>query len=109
MDFNINFQVKVRLTPLGRAQLQTDHAIWVAQNGGTRLPLEVRTFQAPPEDAEGWSTWQLWALMHAFGRHLYNGCSMPFHPNIRLINPEPQKVQLPRFGMGGPTPPAFKL
>jgi hypothetical protein len=73
------------------------HALWVAQNGGDKLPPEARTFRQPVEDSEGWSTWHMWELMAAFGKHIGPGREVPFATNIRLVMPA---VQMPGFGSG---------
>lgn len=67
IDFNINDDVKFKLTPLGRQIL-------------------ARTSKLCEEDAEGYVTWQLWDLMHTFGSYLFLGCDLPLHPDIVLIN-----------------------
>jgi hypothetical protein len=64
--FNVNDYAYVRLTPIERAIL-TEKAISFT------------------EDGEGWSKWQLWELMNAFGDRLYNGCRVPFETKIRLV------------------------
>lgn len=80
MKFNINEQVKVRLTPYGRALLEVDdHQFW--EQAGYQ-PVE---YTAPEEDSEGWSKWQLWELMHCFGKYLSNGGRVPFETEIKIL------------------------
>lgn len=68
MKFNINHEVRVRLTPRGRnIILSTPHEVM------------------PTEDANGWSKWQLWELMRVFGSHCYNGCEVPFETEIEML------------------------
>jgi hypothetical protein len=67
-EFNINSNVKVKLTDTGRRILH--------EKGRSRIQ----------EDAEGYSTWQLWGLMNTFGEHIRIGCEPPFETTIRLTN-----------------------
>jgi hypothetical protein len=69
IEYNINHNVRVRLTGRGRKILR--------QTG----PHDSK---ATP-DADGWSEFQLWHLMETFGPHLYLGCEVPFNPDIVLI------------------------
>lgn len=80
MTFNINDNVKVRLTELGRKILDDQHCAHEA-----RFPA-VKQFgrHDPQEDGDGWSKWQLWELMNKFGAHLGNGRPTPFHTIIRI-------------------------
>lgn len=84
MRFDINHMVKVRLTPFGRAQLAADYATFCAKNNISR------PYVPPAEDAEGWSTWQLWRLMFALGQHFGNGVDAPFETEIEIIESEQQ-------------------
>lgn len=78
--FNINCQVRVKLTPEGRAAHAADHeAFWASVKA--RTPRYV----PPREDAEGYSTWQLWSLMQAFGKHINLGGPLMFETNILLL------------------------
>lgn len=74
MTFNINDNVFVQLTDLGRKAHRYFHTNVVPQ-----LP-----YQAPAEDAEGWSEFTLWHLMEIFGPHLANGRPLMFQTTIRL-------------------------
>jgi hypothetical protein len=69
--FNINSEVYVRLTDLGHAIVRDEGTVYQSDKA---------------EDAEGYSKWILWELMYVFGRHLYNGCKLPFDTTIRLTN-----------------------
>ncbi|MBR1230243.1 hypothetical protein JQ600_35700 [Bradyrhizobium sp. AUGA SZCCT0176] len=75
MKFNINNEVKVRLTESGR---RIHRAQW-DQLGITSFP-----YQPPKEDSRGWSKWQLWCLMRDFGPHLNNGFDPPFKTEIDI-------------------------
>lgn len=67
-QFNLNDDVKVRLTDHGRNVL--------AKGQLTRQP-----------DADGYTKFQLWELMNIFGAYLVNGCSIPFDANSILFAP----------------------
>jgi hypothetical protein len=69
-EVNLNDYVWVRLTPRGRDLLHKTPQRWV------------------PDETDGWSKWQLWDLMNAFGTHLMIGFNVPFDPFIRLVPPE---------------------
>ena len=67
-QFNLNDDVKVKLTDHGRDLL--------AKKRLTRQP-----------DEAGYTKFQLWELMNIFGEHFYNGCSIPFEFNRILLAP----------------------
>jgi hypothetical protein len=67
--FNVNHNVKARLTSRGRE-------------------IQTRYFQlsdGPQPDSEGWRTYQMWELMLIFGQHCYMGPEPPFETNIRIM------------------------
>lgn len=66
VKINLNDKVRVKLTDHGRAVCQKHWG------------------EPPKEDADGWSTWQLWVLMQEFGQHMYLGCPSPFE-DIEVI------------------------
>ena len=69
--FNVNDQVKVRLTDHGRQVLFDEDQAWRLRDGSSN-----------EEDPDGWSTWQLWDLMATFGKHIYHGCDVPFETEM---------------------------
>lgn len=78
MKFNLNESVKVRLNDHGKAILRKQHE-------QTFKGMEKDfPYQAPKEDGDGYSQWQLWVLMKTFGPHLGNGCRAPFDLDIEL-------------------------
>lgn len=79
MKININDNVRVKLTDTGREVLKKNHNL-LNKRTGAHLP-----YLPPIEDADGWSTWQLWSLMRDFGPHIYNGCRIPFETEIKII------------------------
>ena len=85
MRFNINDLIRVKLTPLGRLKLEEEHSILFApyRAAGGYMP-----YTPPKEDAEGWSTWQMWYLFAKLGQHHYNGSPFLFETEIELIGVE---------------------
>ena len=82
MKFNINYNVKVRLTDRGRQILREEWEKYC------RPMFKPEDYIPPKEDTEGWSTWQLWDLMQRFGQHFYlqnTPAQMPFETTIEII------------------------
>lgn len=78
--FNINHTVRVKLTNAGRAFHAMQHAMFNMKTG-----RDIR-YTPPAEDAEGWSKWQLYDLMHEFGEQTYLGNNeLPFETDIQLV------------------------
>lgn len=67
-EFNVNDHVRVKLTDVGRRH----------------LTLPVNQPRTVTEDADGWSRWQLWDLMHTFGEVVYMGGAVPFDTDIEI-------------------------
>jgi hypothetical protein len=82
MKINLNDVVRVKLTDHGRAVLATDHAGFWSGRGFSYPYLQ------PKEDADGWSKWQLWSLMKAFGPHIGMGLDNCFDLTIQTIDKE---------------------
>lgn len=79
--FNINDQVRVKLTEAGLALLRAQHE---------QMNIEWRRndpFVPPKVDADGWTEYQLWDLMFTFGQemHMGNFGRMPFETTIQLM------------------------
>jgi hypothetical protein len=81
ISFNINDNVRVRLTPHGHAIYRKNHDELYIFNANPN------PYRAPTEDADGWSTWQLWDLMSHFGASMHNGCKLPFETEIKIVTP----------------------
>lgn len=80
MNFNINDNVKVKLTDFGRQMLEIDHdSFWKAVG---YMPYQYKAIE---EDSEGWSTWQLYDLMQRLGKHIRLGFEIPFETEIQII------------------------
>lgn len=77
-EFNVNEKVRVKLTARGRELHRKNHeGFW---QGSGFAP----GYEPVPEDAAGWSEWQLWELMREYGPHMYNGCKVPFETTIQI-------------------------
>ena len=82
MIFNINDEVRVKLTSFGHELMRKN---WDAVfKGDAAFP-----YKRPEEDAEGYSCHQLWRLMQEFGEHIGNGKPLLFSTNIEI--PEPRE------------------
>lgn len=81
IPFNVNDNVRVKLTPLGHKILLDDYLTMMLSYSEANRPFPYR---APKEDAEGWSTWQMWHLIQAFGPHVSMGRKNPFETNIQI-------------------------
>jgi len=78
MKFNINNNVRVKLTDKGREIHRKKYDnLWNGYHSLPYIPVE--------EDENGWSTWQLWQLMSNFGDSMYNGCDLPFETEIEIM------------------------
>jgi hypothetical protein len=79
LDFNINHNVFVQLTPTGITEMKRQHDELYDDIG-----IES-TFKPPKEDSDGWSEWQLWHLMNTFGHMTRMGVrENPFNLTIRI-------------------------
>ena len=77
MIFNINERVKVKLTVEGIKHLEKMHL--KLMEGG--FPYE---FTLPKIDKDGYTEFQLHALINIFGEVLHCGCKLPFKPDILI-------------------------
>jgi hypothetical protein len=88
MKFNINHDVRVKLTDRGMSLHKESHDKFWAQ-----FEREAPKYTPPKEDADGWSTWQLWTLMHDFGPYI-SMFDTPFETEIELVISEPPASKL---------------
>jgi hypothetical protein len=81
-DFNINDFVKVKLTEKGKYIYYhqfDDMNEEILKMGGRPLePIRLKY------DDNGYVEFQMWNFMEIFGRHLCNGCDIPFYTTIKL-------------------------
>ena len=83
--FNINSDVKVKLTPKGRE-------LFFNNKDYEKYPRTLT------EDRDGYSTWQLWVLMEEFGEHMYNSSDNCFETTILIDDKELNNLNLKRKG-----------
>ncbi|HQS59767.1 MAG: hypothetical protein B7Y56_03200 [Gallionellales bacterium 35-53-114] len=96
MNFNINHTVRVQLTDNGRALHKEEHLNFWGNSGHPKAPEYV----PPKEDIQGWSEWQLWVLMEAFGSYMQLGFDLPFNPTIELVPDESMNNEDQRLVLG---------
>lgn len=87
VSFNLNDQVRVRLTEHGRSILRGQHEqlnAFVIKRNPYAKPLAFTL----KEDEDGWSTWQLWGLMTHFGGHIAMTLPPPFASQIEFATKE---------------------
>lgn len=89
MRFNINENVKVRLTDYGRRLHKENWSRLVAMAGRPK----GWDYSPPKEDAEGWSEWQLWTLMQELGPHIHMGGDNPFDLEIEIVCKQTEAAQ----------------
>ena len=82
LDFNINNYVKVKLTEKGKYiyyhQFDDMNEDILKMGGKPLNPIELKY------DDDGYTEFQMWHFMEIFGKHLYNGCNIPFYTTIKL-------------------------
>lgn len=76
LKLNVNDTVKVRLTNSGKLAHRRAH------DELRRQFPKLRKYSPPKTDADGWSEWQLWHLMQAFGPVISLGSEPPFETTI---------------------------
>ena len=80
-EFNINNEVKVKLTAealaIHRRKFEELHKTY---------PHALGEYAPPKVDADGWSKFQLWQLMHDFGPHMFCGSDQLFEDNIVWVH-----------------------
>lgn len=77
--FNVNDYVWVKLTPAGLKILERN--FYELRRAFPNLPKQ---FLPPSVDAEGYTKYQLWALMHDFGNHMVMGGQSPVETDVVL-------------------------
>lgn len=74
---NLNSSVRVKLTEYGKQRDKERHADLYKDTPNAPYYL-------PPEDENGYSTWQLWHLMLAFGEFMSIGQQLPMLMDIQI-------------------------
>ena len=78
--FNINDDVRVKLTPRGR-EIYKNYCRKMVSYSPTIEPGFSRQLK---KDKDGYTTWQLWYLMQIFGTHIGQGLDNCFDTNILI-------------------------
>ena len=77
IPFNLNDHIKAKLN---------EHGIKILRDAHDELKQYVPSlgeFKAPPVDADGYSTFQMWNFMETFGPSMYmSNTKMPFELNV---------------------------
>jgi hypothetical protein len=81
IKFNVNYWVRVKITPHGEKCLRKNYDD-LAKNYGGKLAFP---FRLPAKDADGWTKFQMHDLIGSFGNHVYIGCEMPFDSEIEIL------------------------
>ena len=80
MKFNINENVMVKLTDVGREIHKKAHDDFC--ENFPSVSDDIKEYHPKKEDIQGWSEWQLWSLMEMFGSHIGLGVEPPFNTTI---------------------------
>lgn len=80
-SFNVNENIRVRLTDLGYKRL-SERSAYIASNVPNLKKLEVAHFKKQA-DKDGYTTFQMWDFMHAFGE--VSGLCIPQHYHLDIL------------------------
>jgi hypothetical protein len=80
MKFNINNNVRVKLTDAGKEILRRQF-----DEMNKTFPKAFGEFKLPEEDQEGWSEWEMSTLMQYLGKHIVAGYQLPFETDIEIV------------------------
>ncbi len=78
-EFNLNHDVYVKLTDVGRDELKRQHQELVDS-----IPNYESPYLPPKEDENGFSKFQGWVLMSSLGYLCRAGCQLPFETTIKV-------------------------
>ena len=79
-SFNINYNVRVKLTEQGKQLLERDHNDFWSSHG----KLDEFPYKPPKEDEDGYVKFQLWSLMDKLGKYCGLCCEPPFDTVILI-------------------------
>ena len=85
-SFNINYNVRVKLTEQGKQLLERDHNNFWSSHG----KLNEHPYKPHEEDENGYVKFQLWSLMYKLGEYCILGCE-PLFDTVILIDDEDLK------------------
>lgn len=79
MNFNINNNIKVKLTEHGKNILKKQHEELYQYSCASNY----RQYVPITEDENGFSTWQMWSLFETFKEHIHlSAYPLPFETEI---------------------------
>lgn len=82
-SFNINNNLRVKLTEFGKQMLEQDYNEFWSSHG----KLDKFLYEPPKEDEDGYVKFQGWVLFEKLGKYCGLGCELPFDIAI-LIDDE---------------------
>ena len=93
-SFNVNQNIRVRLTDLGYQRLE-DASAYLSSRVPNLKKLDVKYFKGQA-DKNGYSTFQMWDFMHTFGE--VSGLCMPqyYHLDILIDDNDLSNYKQPR-------------
>jgi hypothetical protein len=104
-SFNINYNVRVKLTEHGKQMLEQDHNEFFRSIGR----LEKFPYKPRQEDENGYVKFQLWELMKHLGMYCGLGREMPFDTVILIDENDLKEVKGPKATYdNGPFSPGTK-
>ena len=83
MMFNINDNIKARVTKRGHDIHKAQYKNMMKSDNG--YLLKKYPYAPIHENSDGWSTWQMWVFMAAFGPYMGNCCDMPAATEIEIL------------------------
>lgn len=87
MLFNINENVRVKLTNVGIEILKKQHEEFKKRMLDVNPDAEIKDFDLNDYlDGEGYFTTTMYTLMEQFGEHINSSSNLPFKSNIEIIN-----------------------
>ena len=90
---NLNADVKVKLTEIGRRAYHKHQQTLVDIGYSTSKEIADIMLAPLPEDENGYVTLQLWELMMFFGSKTYLGCQPMFDMNVLIDEKELEEMQ----------------
>jgi len=80
-EFNLNEYIHVKLTDVGREELERQHN---ELNDTIPNYTSEHPYSPPKEDEDGFSKFQGWILMSSLGHLMRMGCRPPFETTIKI-------------------------
>lgn len=90
LKYNINHGVKVKLTEHGQNIILEQQ-----EQFRSKHPEIASAITSPKPDKDGWTTWQMWSLMSAFGDAIGLTSDIPFETDV-LIEVVEEDIVIPK-------------